>query len=252
MNEQDVILLDDYFNGLLLADEARRVEARAASEAVFGEAFSLRQQMEAFPRREARRLAFVATLQNVGAEYFQDEKTATPPSMSIARSNVRRWMALAASLALIAAAIWFFKQPSEQPALATPTYDHYAQHAPLSLTVMGNTEQAKTEAESAFKQKDYARALAALNQVLATEPANIKATFYRGICQLELRRPSVARAVFIPLATGNSALREDAAWYVALTYLQENNLAACRAALEKIAAGEAHYEQAQEILKGLQ
>jgi len=33
--------------------------------------------------------------------------------------------------------------------------------------------------------------------------------------------------------------------------LKENNLSACRTTLAKIAAGEAHYVEAQKILKGL-
>lgn len=246
MNERDTILLDNYFNGLLAPDEARTLLARAASDPDLKTEFSLREKMEAFPRQEAEREAFVTTLKSLGAEYFQEKKLETP-QLTIARSNVRRWVALAATLTLIAAAIWFFNQPSE-----VPSYEQYAQHTPLSLTVMGNTEQAKTDAETAFGQKNYAAALSALEQVLAAEPGNIKANLARGICLLELKRTAEARAIFEPLAAGNSALREDAAWYVALSFLQEKNMAACKAALAKIAAGEAHYAQAQEILKGLQ
>lgn len=240
----DSTLLDNYFNGLLSAEEVRTVLARVETDPEFREAFTLRQKMESFPRRETERAAFVSTLRTVGAEYFAG-KTGEPPSLRIARNNVRRWMALAASLTLLAAAIWFFNRPT------TPTYAQYASHAPLSLTVMGNTEQAKTEAEAAFGQKDYAGALSALAKVLALEPDNLKAKFYQGICLLELQRAAEARAVFEPLAAGQTALREDAVWYVGLSYLQEQNIEACKTTLASIQQRAAHYKEAQEILKGL-
>lgn len=240
----DAMVLDNYFNGLLGPEEARAVEARVATDSVFAAAFTLRRQMEAFPRQEAERQKMLGVLQRVGAEHFQAQKNETP-ALTVVRSNVRRWMALAASLTLIAVAVWFFTQNN------APTYVQYARHERLSLTVMGNSDQAKTDAESAFAQKDYAKALNALDQVAAAEPTNVKAGLYRGICLLELGRTQEARAVFEPLASGRSALREEAAWYTALSYLKENNLPACKVAMEKIAPGEAHYREAQEIAKGI-
>lgn len=243
MDERDFTLLDNYFNGLLPLQEAQAVRARAASDPAFGEEFSLREEMEAFPRKETEREVMIDLLKTVGKDYFKDEIVETP-QLKVVRNNIGRWIALAASVTLIAAAVWFFNQPK-----AAATYQQYAQHAPLSLTVMGNTEQSKTDAETAFNQKDYGRALAALEQVLVTEPNNIKVQLNKGICLLELNRTAEARAVFLLLASGNSALREEAVWYLGLSYLQEKNLAACKAELAKIAPGEAHYEQAQEILR---
>lgn len=235
-------LLDQYFNGQLSAEEQRVVEARAAADPVFGAEFSLREKMEAFPRQEAKREALVATLQSVGAEFFQSDQS-EKPVLRVSRNNLQRWIVLAASLALVATAIWFFSQPG------TPNYEQYAQHPTLSLTVMGETEQAKTEAETAFAQGDFERARSALEQVLRTEPDNLKVQFYLGICLLELRKTAEARAIFEPMATGNSALREDAIWYLGLSYLQEQNLPACRSTLELIEAGQAHYPTAQKILR---
>ena len=81
--------------------------------------------------------------------------------------------------------------------------------------------------------------------------SNVKVKFYRGICLLELDRAAEARGVFEPLAIGASAFQEDAVWYVALSYLKEKNVEACKAALRKIDSGSIHYKAAQEILKGL-
>lgn len=244
MNERDTALLDNYFNELLSPEEARGVEARAAADAGFRQEFDLRKEMEAFPRKESEREALTGLLKTIGKDYFKAQ-IEEQPQMKVQRNNLRRWMALAASVLLVAAAVWFFRQSE------APTYREYARHAPLSLTVMGDTQPARTEAESAFNQKDYARALAALDQLLAAEPDNPKASFYRGICLLELDRGAEARAVFEPLAAGNSALKEDATWYIALSYLKEQDKAACKSALMKIDTSSAHHAEAREILKGL-
>ncbi|MFN0217102.1 MAG: tetratricopeptide repeat protein [Saprospiraceae bacterium] len=244
MNERDSTLLDNYFNGLLSPEEANDVRALTLTDTDFGAEFSLREAMEAFPRKETERVNFQDLLRSIGKDYFRDELAETP-QIKVVRNNIRRWIALAASVALIATAIWFFNQPKAQPSL----YNQFAQHAPLSLTVMGKTETIKTDAEIAFAQKNHTACLAALEQVLVAEPDNIRAIFYKGICLVELGRTPEARAIFEPLSAGSSAFQEDAAWYVALSYLADNNLPAVRAILSQIAPGDAHYEDAQALLK---
>ena len=247
MNEQDFSLLDDYFNGLLAPDEARTVETRAAADAVCGRAFELRRQMEAFPFRTARRKDLSDTLAKVSTDFFQEkgiETTENQPRMT-ARVTRLRWLAAAASLALLAIAVWFFTSTG------SPSNRQYAQHAPLSLTVRGAADQAATAAEAAFSAKDYAAALAALDRLLAEQADDPTALLYKGICLIELNRSGEARAVLEPMADGNSALRSEAQWYVALSYLEEKNAAACKAALLKIAPGEKRYDQAQELSKKL-
>lgn len=238
----DATLLDNFFNGLLSPEETLALQQRLATDPDLREAFSLRQKMERFPQQEAVRAQFLKQLQNIENQYFTEEITTEKPTLRVVQNNTRRWLALAASLTLIATAIWFFTRTPY------PTYEQFAQHSPLSLTVMGATQADKTDAETAFRQRNYGQALSALERVLAAEPDNSKALFYKGICLLELRRNPEARAVFGPLAAGNSALREDAQWYLALSFLQENNMEACDKALRNIAPGQTHYEQAQQIL----
>ena len=248
MNEQDFALLDNYFNGLLAPDDARAVEARAASEAGFGEEFALRQEMEAFPRRAAQRQAFTDTLTAVGADFFQEKKSERVknlPPMTAKISRIR-WLAAAASLALVAVAVWFITSTG------SPSYRQFAQHDAPSFTVRGAADQAASEAETAFNAGNYAAALDALDRLLAEQPGDPTALLYKGICLIELDRTAEARAVLEPMASGSSALRSEAVWYVALSFLKDKNTAACSAELLKIAPGEGRYEQAQTLLKKLE
>lgn len=240
----DENLLNDYFNGLLSAAEAQQLRDRAASDPVFGREFSLREEMEAFPRRAEKRRALTDTLLEVQQDFFQEnatEKGAAPPMK--ARINTGRWLAIAAGLALLIAAFWFFSQPG------APEYRQYAQHAPLSLTVRGVSDQNISAAEKAFAAKDYAGALAAIDQVLAQDPVNTTAQLYKGICLLELDRVTEARTAWLSLTTGNTALKSEAQWYTALSYLKEHNDEACKMALRAIDAGADRYEDARKLLE---
>ncbi len=248
MNEQDTILLDNYFNGLLTSAEAAQVQAHTSTDATFAAEFALRQKMEAWPRQSAQRQVFTESLAVLGTEFFSEKALETPATpLLTARTNWTRWvLAAAASVALLLAATWLFQRPNGS------LYEQYAgQHAPLALSDRSTDGNAAAEADAAFNGKNYAAALAALDRLLAVQPANSTAQLYRGICLLELHRPAEARAALQPLAAGTSALRADAQWYIALAFLQEKNGADCRAMLRQIAPGEAHYEQAQTLASRL-
>lgn len=247
MNERDSTLLNDYFNGLLSPEDARSVRDRAASDPAFGEEFTLRTEMEDFPRRAEKRKEFTATLRSVEKDFFQEGLSSESPAQRSMTAKVTRgrWLAIAAGIALLACALWFFNRPG------LPDYRQYADFAPLSLTVRGVADQNKSEAEKAFVAKNYPEALAALERVLADEPANITAQLYKGICLLELDRASEARAVWKPIADGSSALRDEAGWLTALSYLKEKNYPACRQVLQSVEAGTDHYRNAQKLLEEL-
>ncbi len=245
MNEQDSILLDDYFNGLLAPDARRAVHERVETDPAFAQEFELRQQMEDWPRRQARRQALASTLGTIGVEYFAQSSAGQQPPHLKAQVNWQRWLLAAASVAILALAVWFISSP--EPA----TYRQYAQYAPLALTERGTAASTAAEAETAFNAGDYTKALTTLDRLLAEQPGNSVARLYRGLCLLELSRPSEARATLEPLAQGQSVLRADAIWYSALSYLLENNPEGCRQTLSRLSAGDDHYAQSRELLKKL-
>ena len=243
MKEQDNILLDAYFNGLLAEKEAELVRRRAAEEPAFAAAFQLRQEMEQWLQQEPGRQAVLETLTAVGKNSFR-ETVQTP--LKVVSLNWRRALLIAASFALVLVATWYLGSSQQ------PDYEQYAQHTPISFTERGNNEALQSAAETDFSQEQYARALLSLDALLLQNPDNLIAALYKGICLIELDRATEARQVLQPLADGASALRGDAQWYTALSYLKEKNTVQCKASLQQIGAGTDHYEKAQELLKALE
>jgi predicted Zn-dependent protease len=246
MNEQDNKLLDDYLDGLLSAEQQAEVRQRAATEPALAQALAHRQELASWLQQEPARERTRAVTAQLGAEFFD----AAAPSVA-APSTLRvgwkrpQWLAAAAALALLVVAAWWLLRGPAEP----PTYAALAQHEPLQLTVRGAADPITRTAETAFNQKDYASALNALQGVLADDPQNLTAQLYQGICLLELQRPADARNVLEPLANGNSALRSDAQWYVALSFLQEKNAAACASTLRQIDPESSRGAAARELLK---
>lgn len=241
MEEKDIQLLDDYFNDLLPEPGRQVVLDRAAADPAFAVEFELRRQMADWPRREAGRQALAKSLDALSAAFF-DAPAADQPALK-ATVNWRRWVLAAAAVVLLGVAVWFVSTP--EPSL----YRQYAQYSPPSFTERGAAEAAATAAETAFNAGRYAEALTEIDRMLAARPGDLGALLYKGICLLELNRPAEARAVLEPLSQGRSALRAEAAWFYALSFLLENNRAACKAALQQLAPGEDHYDEAQKLLE---
>ncbi|MBL7825511.1 MAG: tetratricopeptide repeat protein [Saprospiraceae bacterium] len=241
MNEKDFTLLNDYFNGLLPPEAERQVLERVANDNEFATEFNLRRDMEAFPRRNEQRQAFQETLKRVGLDFFT-EGGSNPMR---ARVNWGRWMAVAAGVVLLIGAVWFFNRPGP------PEYRQYAQHAPLSLTVRGASDQLKSSAETAFAAGDYTKALQNLEQIQQEEPDNLLVKLSRAICLIETGRTADARTVLEPVAEGASALKTEARWYLALSWLKENNYEACKAELLKIEASASRSREAKKLLNQL-
>lgn len=244
MNEQDHILLDAYFNGLLADTEAEQIRQRVATDPLFGEAFNLRQQMEQWLLREPGREAVAETLRTTGKDFFKQEETKSP--LKVSSVNWTRALLVAASLSLLLAATWYFGSS------APPRYEQYAQHSPLAFTERGTQDDLRSAAEKDFSQQQYTQTLQDLDALLRQNPDDLLAGLYKGICLIELNRTTEARNVLQPIARGASALRSEAQWYIALSYLKDNNPSQCKAALLDISAGADRYETAQKLLKKLE
>jgi predicted Zn-dependent protease len=241
MNEKDYTLLDDYFNGLLSPEDATKLLDRTRTDQAFGDAFRLRQDLEQYPARAQKRDQFLKTIQQVA------NASETTPTMNITSGGgMSRWLSLAAAFILAIAAIWFFTQPK-----ALPNYEQYATHTPLSITLRGATDMVSMDAEKAFNAKNYETAKSALSILHNQNPDNVMVKLYFAICRIELNQTTEARAMLESIANGNSALKGEAIWYIALSHLRDKNKDACKTTLQRIAPGDKRYKSAQALLKDL-
>ncbi|MCC6463574.1 MAG: tetratricopeptide repeat protein [Saprospiraceae bacterium] len=237
--------IDDYLDGALSAADHTAFEAQLASDAALATALAQVREARLRLRQawtdEADDAALRNTLRAAATSYFKSQPAIRPASI-----RRRLWWAIAATLSLLAIAWWNLRTPAPERIYAR--YRHFPEAA---FTLRAGAPQSLPAAESAFNQKDYAGALASLQAYLSTDPANLDALFFSGLCQLELRQYAAARSVFQQLQNSPNAWSDEARWYTALSHLREGNRPACAALLRQIPPDAAHTAEARQLLNDL-
>lgn len=241
MATNDYNIIDQYLNGELNEAERSAVETRVLEDKAFAEELKLRRSMQGFLRQKGNKPKLKAQLDNIGAEFFTEEKP-----LKVARSRRRRLFILSAVAAAAVILLAIFTWPGQ-----TSLYQQYGAHSPLSLTEKSTTGVNTYTIEQAFNSGAYAMALPLLEQYLSDKPNDLQARISKGICLLELDRLVEARAIFKEVHEGTTALKTDGSWYLALSYLKEKNLVETRRYLELIPAGSDWGAKAAELLSKL-
>ena len=191
--------------------------------------------------RDLAREVEVHLLATDGIRYFQAEAiesevvTEKPEVQQAKRPGILRRIrpiiGLAAA-ALIALLIW---QPWQ-----SSLYEHYV----LDITEMGDTQASIQQAQDTYNAKDYAAAIPLLEQF----PDQIPDQIAKANAHYNLGDYDAATATLEPIASDNSGHKSTANWYLALTYLKQDELEKAKAALRQIKSGK-YYEDAQKMFK---
>ena len=86
-----------------------------------------------------------------------------------------------------------------------------------------------------------------LGKILKNDPQNSFARYYFGIALLENHQTDSSRNGLRQIYNGRSLFRYDAAFYLALSYLKENNKTQCKEWLSRIPAGAGNYHRVREL-----
>lgn len=238
--------IDRYLRGELPEADKNAFEADLNQSAELAAELALQKDMEQFLRKQDRRAALKGQLENMGSEFFQNTAPKeTGRIVPLRRNQTMRWViGLAATVALVLVARFSIFQPN--------LYAQYGQYPPLAMIEKSNTAQDNLAAmESAFNQKDYAKALPLLQTYVQEKPEDIQAQLYLGICLLETGKYATARDLFTNISSGESSFVDYGQWYLALSYLKEGNKAECRKVLQQVPAESEFAQKAQDLLKRL-
>ncbi|MFT5166335.1 MAG: tetratricopeptide (TPR) repeat protein [Saprospiraceae bacterium] len=212
--EQDYKLIEDYIAGSLPESQRAEFELRLGKDAAFAEAFQLQKSMNAFLVKENKKGTLISQLEELGEKHFN-----SPPQARIVpfyRRKIFAGLAIAASIAILVFAINSLFQK--------PLYNQYAMHQAINLVEKGDSDQLAVTAQNQFNDKDYTNAFQSLTKYLLESPEDTKAMLAKGICALELDKTAEAISIFNQIHLGDSALKNNGTWYLALSYLKQNNL----------------------------
>lgn len=185
-------------------------------------------------------------------EYFREETIRKESDREdairkepISKISNFRWLQMAAAVACVVVAVELL-----WPEGYARKIEKLGQTEMIGITERGSqTDTLLRGAAILFNEKQFSKALVILDQVVATDSSSQLALFYRGVAawhtgDLELARGSLQRVY-----ESGSLLRNDAAYYMALTYAGEKNGAMAREWLQKIPAAEDERLKVKELHK---
>jgi predicted negative regulator of RcsB-dependent stress response len=248
--EETYAYIEQYLSGSLSPAEKKAFQQRCESDPDFAEVVRLHVIAVATERRfarEQRKAAF-------NAEY--DRLAATGEAKS--RSLRRPLLYMAAAAAVLALFLVWWNARQSQPAGLEGMIAMHQRDFDVSMqqsrqaTVPGSEQM--MAAASAYDAGQYAAAIQQLVPLAAEGDAahQVEARFYLGMSHYQLEQYELALEAFASVPA-ESAFRPKALWFTALIYLDQQNYAAARPALEAVIGFPGHYRQqaAQELVESL-
>ncbi|NOR27945.1 MAG: hypothetical protein GQ540_05405 [Lutibacter sp.] len=244
MKKENYITFDKYLNNELSNLELITFEEQLNSDADFKQEFEIYKALETSLsskyENEEKEKALRNTLSNLGSKYIKPENSTKKKGEIISLLNYKQYM-VAASIALL---IGFFLFNNGEP-----VYGDFSNHNSLELVVRSDNNETVIRAQEAFNSKNYKEALTYLTQL--SNSNDIEIELYKGICYLELNSYADADIIFDEISNGNSAFKNNASWYKALSMLKQEQFEACKYVLQTIPESADEYKQAKKLLRKL-
>ncbi len=234
--------IEGYLNDeLSVADRNEFEQALSDSE-------ELRGQVEVYPLAEKLLdIALAQEIHDIIDQVKEEPGTKVVPMKK--RSNVRRLMALAASLLLLATVGfgWMMSGRYSSEGIASTYFEQYD----AGVLLGDGDSDVYSQAIIAYQKEDYATAASLFSSITPEDGNYITANFYLGVSKLSTGELTAAETAFNIVASADDPqLREPTDWYLAMTALSAGDDVEARSRLEAITANSGHYyaTKAQEVL----
>lgn len=240
---QDKILWTARFvEGDLDEEEVAAYEAQLQTDAALQRHLEdyrrLQQGLQQQLAPDANREALQQTLGKLNRQYFGQETKVI---------SIRPFIKWASGIAAVMAIGLFIWAPWRG--------DLYQQYnAPGQMLVaergaIGETELDK--AASFYNDGKYASAKTILEKLYSKDTQNAQLSYYYAQTLLATGEVEQGRTLLNGVYQGESAFKYDAAYAMAMSYLKTGQKTECKAWLQKIAKGTAHYQKATDLIQKL-
>ena len=225
-NDSVLTQIDLFVNGELTGAALAAFENEMAQDPDLRLEVSIVQDMAAGVRAHAQ---LKERLKRIDRE-TANEQVASEENTGQTKGKIRRlYFAVAAAAAIFLAIFALFNFPGEPLSPEQKFAMHY-EVLPYNDTRKSETDKILSDATSAYKAKEYAKALELFNQL----PANASFNLFKGISLIELERYDEAISMFDQVIEKDGEDTYDALWYKALTQLKKGDEAAMKTTLERL------------------
>jgi len=235
MKDQDYQLFEAYLAGDLSESDVKEHLKRLENDQEYRESFELYKSLnEHLKNQNEEKLGqFKDSVSDISKNYFESR---SKPKFGWVK------MALAASI-VIAIGLYFILGK-----ISKPQYEEIAQIPTIHLTERSADNELYSQAENAFNQEQYEKAIGLFEQILKTDNQNQNMRLYLAIAYMENDDIDNARKIYDEIIQKENAYSEEALWYAALNELKDENYAACQTYLAKIKPSASRYKEAQELI----
>ena len=247
MEDQNYILFESYLSNELSVDEVTTFELGLKTEPEFNQAFKTYKKLASFLEHkfenEDASNAFQNDLQKISNDHFNKKETVLESKKPAKTVQLYKYAIAACVVALFG--IFTLNQ------FSNPSFNDYNNYDSISLTVRGEQDELLKTAENTFNNKDFAKAEEAFKSLIATDNNNAELKLYRAVANIELDNFEMAESLLTKIKEGNSAYKNKATWYLALSKLKQKKHKACLEFLKRIPEDADDYEQAQKLINKL-
>ena len=247
MEEQNYIAFENYLSKNLSEAEIVAFENKLDTDNKFTEAFNTYKELSSFLsntyKNEAESTAFKNNLKSISNKHFNNKVVVLEEKESTKTLNLFKYALVACILLMFG--IFTFNQ------FSNPVYSDYNNYNAISLTVRGNNNALLQTAEKAFNNKNFELANETFNQLIALDHNNSELKLYSAISNIELNNFNISDDLLVDLSQGNSAYKNKAIWYLALSKLKQNDKMACLKLLKTITKDADDYKKAQKLMNKL-
>ncbi len=237
-------LIERYFEGKLSPSERQAFETRAAQETAFSEEVALQRNIREGLRAvgRARMLSQLEVVEGGMSAYH-------PPTQVISfdeRTRQRFYWVAAAALVLLIPVYFLLKANASQDKL-------FARHfVPYANTATRSSQDPLSNALEQYRSKNYAKALGILESIESEGDGSDSTLFYKANVHLQLDQPREA-VTALQKIPATSAFYDEAQWYLALAFLQNNEPTEAKKIVSEISQKPTHpyQKQATELLKDI-
>ncbi len=238
MRTDDYKLIEQYLRGELDEAGVQALQSRMQSDEAFAEEVRFQQEIQSFVGHREKRQALQEQLMQLKKKE-QSEAKVIP---------LRRKIFYVAGAAAAIALVIYLALPLLMPG---SLYDQFNDHQPLALQQRGDHTTLVNQATEAFNSGDYPLAYAKLTDLLKANPEDSRTQLALGITALETDQLDEAKTIFETLSNGETGVKNNATWYLALTYVKLNDHARARETLQRIPEGTFWADKAAALLKAL-
>jgi hypothetical protein len=238
MENDSLLQAANYVDGEMDAQEQKDFELQMQSDA------ELRQYVEQYRQASialSRHLSpdknldnLKQTLGSLNQQYFK------PEAKVVSFKSYTRWISAVAAMLILGLIVFNPWRKS--------LYEEYSTATTMSVAERGEGTETNLEKAAAFyNNKEFIPAEKLLAKEYASDTKNSLVAYYYAITLIEDKQEAKARPILKQLYNGESAFKYDAAYYMALSYVKQQDKAHAKIWLQKVPVGTTNYKKAQEL-----